>query len=257
MDLTKGWIRLHRSILDNWVWDDKPFSYGQAWTTLLILANHADNKALFNGDVVVVKRGTFITSYYKLSELFGWSRKKTTRFFELLEKDGMVTTERTAKGTTVTLVNYDIYQCCGTTDDTTKGTTKDTTGVTTEELLTHTNNNVRIKECNKYINNMGADAQEEKPKSKAFVPPTVEEVRAYCVERNNNVDAEQFVDFYTSKNWFVGKNKMKDWKASVRTWERERKNTKTSTPAKPTNKFNDFPQRGYDFGSLEKTLMGG
>lgn len=53
-----------------------------------------------------------------------------------------------------------------------------------------------------------------------FKPPTVEEVRAYCIERKNNIDANRFVDFYTANGWMVGKNKMKDWKAAVRTWER-------------------------------------
>lgn len=57
-------------------------------------------------------------------------------------------------------------------------------------------------------------------KSTRFVPPTVEEVREYCEERGNNVDAERFIDFYESKGWMVGKNKMKDWKACVRTWEK-------------------------------------
>ena len=59
-----------------------------------------------------------------------------------------------------------------------------------------------------------------KPKRSQFKPPTLEEVQAYCQERNNNVDAERFIDHYTSNGWMVGKNKMKDWKASVRTWER-------------------------------------
>ena len=53
-----------------------------------------------------------------------------------------------------------------------------------------------------------------------FTPPTVEDVKAYCLERKNGVDAERFVDFYTSKGWMVGKTKMKDWKSAVRTWER-------------------------------------
>ena len=56
-----------------------------------------------------------------------------------------------------------------------------------------------------------------------FVKPTVEEVRAYCQERNNGIDAQQFVDYYESKGWLIGKNHMKDWKASVRTWENRRK----------------------------------
>lgn len=55
---------------------------------------------------------------------------------------------------------------------------------------------------------------------KKFVPPSVEDVRQYCKERNSLVDPEAFVDFYSSKGWMVGKNHMKDWKAAVRTWER-------------------------------------
>lgn len=58
---------------------------------------------------------------------------------------------------------------------------------------------------------------------KRFVPPTVDMVREYCQERENSIDAEEFVDFYTSKGWLVGKTKMKDWKAAIRTWERNRK----------------------------------
>lgn len=54
---------------------------------------------------------------------------------------------------------------------------------------------------------------------RSFVPPTVEQVREYCQERKRGVDPQAFVDFYASKGWFVGKNKMKDWKAAVRTWE--------------------------------------
>lgn len=59
-------------------------------------------------------------------------------------------------------------------------------------------------------------------KESRFTKPTVEEVRAYCIERNNSVDAEAFVNFYESKGWLIGKNPMKDWKAAVRTWERNR-----------------------------------
>lgn len=57
--------------------------------------------------------------------------------------------------------------------------------------------------------------------AKRFTPPTVEQVRAYCTERRNMVDPQRFVDFYESKGWIVGKVQMKDWKAAVRTWERE------------------------------------
>ena len=61
----------------------------------------------------------------------------------------------------------------------------------------------------------------DKKNTKHFTPPTVEEVKQYCYERHNSVDPQVFVDFYESKGWMVGKNKMKDWKACVRTWERD------------------------------------
>lgn len=67
----------------------------------------------------------------------------------------------------------------------------------------------------------------EKPKAPQFVKPTVEEIDEYCKERRNGLDAQQFFDFYESKGWKVGAVKMKDWRASVRTWEQRRKNENT------------------------------
>jgi hypothetical protein len=61
-------------------------------------------------------------------------------------------------------------------------------------------------------------------KRNVFQKPSVKEIRDYCLERKNNVDAENFFDFYESKDWMIGKNKMKNWKASVRTWERKSNN---------------------------------
>ena len=61
----------------------------------------------------------------------------------------------------------------------------------------------------------------EKTPTSRFIPPTPEEIKEYCDSRNNLVDVNRFYDFYQSKGWMVGKNKMKDWKAAVRTWEKE------------------------------------
>ena len=63
---------------------------------------------------------------------------------------------------------------------------------------------------------------------KSFKKPNIDEVNEYCILRNNNIKAEAFIDFYESKDWKIGKNKMKDWKACVRTWEnREHKHNKS------------------------------
>ena len=63
-----------------------------------------------------------------------------------------------------------------------------------------------------------------------FKKPTLDDIKNYCILRKNNIDAEAFIDFYESKNWYVGKNKMKDWKACIRTWER--RETKKPTMSK-------------------------
>lgn len=77
-------------------------------------------------------------------------------------------------------------------------------------------------------NNIEDNKESEKiSKSKRFVPPTVEEVRLFCIEKGYHIDAESFVDFYTAKGWKVGKNPMVDWKAAVRTWVRRSANNST------------------------------
>lgn len=57
-------------------------------------------------------------------------------------------------------------------------------------------------------------------RAKSFVPPSVEEVEAYCRERKNGISPQRFIDYYETRGWMLGKTKMKDWKAAVRTWER-------------------------------------
>lgn len=67
---------------------------------------------------------------------------------------------------------------------------------------------------------------------KRFVPPSLDEVTAYCTERNNSIDPEGFIDFYTSNGWKVGKNPMKDWKAAVRSWEQRDKRPAKKKPGR-------------------------
>ncbi len=68
--------------------------------------------------------------------------------------------------------------------------------------------------------------EEKSTSTKKFIKPTIEEIEEYCLERNNGINANAFYDFYESKDWYVGKNKMKDWKACIRTWEQRDTKTK-------------------------------
>lgn len=80
-----------------------------------------------------------------------------------------------------------------------------------------------------------------------FTPPSLEEVKAYCEERQNGVDPQTFIDFYTAKDWMIGKNRMRDWKAAVRTWERNRTDKRKSNPAL---KYKQTPISETDFDKL-------
>ncbi len=107
------------------------------------------------------------------------------------------------------------------------------------------NENININK-NEIVNRdnrgMGEEEEEswngiEPKKSKVFCKPTIDDVQSYCLERNNHVDAQCFYDFYESKGWMVGKNKMKDWKACVRTWERNSQKYSTSNVATAQDYF--------------------
>lgn len=95
-------------------------------------------------------------------------------------------------------------------------------------------------------------ANKSPTKAKRFVKPTLSEIEQYCIERKNNVNAEQFYDYYESNGWKVGKNAMKDWKACVRTWERngydkpiKKKNNKQDT-------LNDMRDLMNEYGGVNE-----
>lgn len=109
--------------------------------------------------------------------------------------------------------------------------------VTCNADVTQSNATDKIREDKNRKDIEGEEEKEhkaDKPPRTRFAPPSLEDVQAYCIERNNNVDAQRFIDYYTSNGWKVGKNSMKDWKAAVRNWER-------SDTAKPAPKQQDKP----------------
>lgn len=125
--MAKGYITIHRSIEDNWLWKEKPFSKGQAWIDLILLANHAEVKKPVGDSITVFQKGCVYRSISFLADRWGWDRKKVKRFLDVLQSDQMVTVNSTRGGTTITLINYGKYQGQGSTNGTTHGTTDGTT----------------------------------------------------------------------------------------------------------------------------------
>ena len=134
---------------------------------------------------------------------------------------------------------------------------------TVSKIEANCKQDVSKAEANGKQNRSEAEAKEkEKEKEKVkekvnkiFKPPTVAEVKAYCDERRNAVDPQSFVDFYESKGWMIGKNKMKDWKAAVRTWEKNETKTRLEGTAKLVKDNNNFARRNYDMDDLERRLL--
>ena len=126
-----NYFKVDRDIQNNWLWKDKPFSRGQAWIDLLLLATHTDHKTYYNGQVITRRRGEVHTSIQFLAERWGWSRNKVYRFVEILTTEKMVTSNGTTNGTVITIENYAFYQgdysTGGTTNETPLGTTDGTT----------------------------------------------------------------------------------------------------------------------------------
>ena len=102
-------------------------------------------------------------------------------------------------------------------------------------------NNININ--NTSMNNNYVPATEKR--AKKFVKPTIQEITDYCRERNNRVDAQKFFNYYESNGWKVGKNPMKDWKAAVRTWERN--GYSGSTTEKQQRQYGSNNPEGFDF----------
>lgn len=103
-------MSIHRAIQSHWLWEDKPFSRGQAWIDLILLANHEDRTIFFDGKPEIVKRGSFLTSTSKLMQRWGWGNRKVLIFLEQLEKEGMLVRSPRKRCTGITLVNYGLYQ---------------------------------------------------------------------------------------------------------------------------------------------------
>lgn len=105
-----GYIKAYRSLLDCWLWEDRPYSYGQAFEYILFSACFRPCKLLIDKKIVEVDRGEFYTSIRKLSEQFGWSRDKTKRFLDLLKSDAKIAYQTSHRNTLVKVLNYSKYQ---------------------------------------------------------------------------------------------------------------------------------------------------
>ena len=183
MNNQQGWIKLHRQILE-WEWysDNNCF---RLFLHLLLKDNHKEKR--FKG--IELKVGSIVTSRDLLARETGLSSQQIRTALTKLISTNEITSVTSSQGTIIQIVSYEKYQV---------STNEITNGQPTSNQQSTTNNNVKNE--------------------KKFIIPTFNDVLEYCMQNNLDVDGVKFINFYESKGWMVGKNKMKDWKAAIRTW---------------------------------------
>ena len=233
-----GYIKLHRKILENPI-VCKDADYFSVWIYLLVNATHKEYQAIFKGEKITLKPGQLITGRCSIAKQFSISESKTKRILIAFENDQQINRQRSNQNSLITILNWDSYQQSD--QPVTSQRPASDQPVTTNKNV----KNERMKEVNK-------------KKSSRFAPPSLEEVQKYCKERNNDIDAEQFIAFYESKGWKVGNQTMKSWKACIITWEKRDKKSQSKPQISQSSKFNNHPQRTYtekDYAELERKLI--
>ncbi len=226
------YIKLSRKILE-WEW------YGNINTCRLFI--HMLLKAYWKDTKIegkMIPRGSFVSSYGKLAEETNLTTDEVRTAVKHLIFTKEITKQTYSKNTVFTVNNYDAYQ----------NVPSNFPG-NSQPIPTLFPTNEEYKEIKNF--------KKEVPKGtkKKFEPPSVDDVRAYCQERGNGIDPEYFVDFYKAKDWMIGKNKMKDWKAAVRNWEKMDKQ-KSKAGSANKSKFDFETKQDYgDLTEFEKQML--
>lgn len=213
--LDKGFVLVHRSLL-KWEWYDD-INTTRLFLHLLLTVNYEPRK--WKG--VIIQRGQRVASLGGLAAETGLSVQNVRTAISHLKSTRELTYKPHAKFGLFTVVNYDLYQTPNTMPNT-----------QLTDCQHATNNNVikqnkAIKEKDTPYSPPTGDYS-PKGERKQFKPPTLQEVTAYCLERQNDIDPAAFIDHYAARGWrYNGNVPMKDWKAAVRTWEGKRRQDAT------------------------------
>lgn len=245
--MSGNWIKINRGIRESWIWDEP--RYLKWWIDILMMAAYKDKKILVGNELVEIERGSFVTSQSKLAERWNVDRRTVKRYLSLLQDAQMIVHILNNKKTIVKVLNYNIYQSTGESNETTSGTDECTdectvkcTGECTVECAQHKKEK---KEKNIYIA-PGAGAR--------VITPTLEDVKSYCKENNLVVNPEEFFKAY-DPDWMKGNEPIRDWQGLLRGWNRKAVKEKD----KPVgNRFRNFDEREHGddyYDDLEQALL--
>lgn len=255
-----GWIKISRSITSHWLWSYTPFTYGQAWIDLLLLANYEDKKTLLNGKLVICKRGDVNLSIAKLAERWKWNRKTVRKFLDVLASDKMVALTVTKQRTTISIVNYDNFQCLGTTE---RATPRTTTGQRYGQRRDITKEIKEIKENKEiyivvldYLNEKAKKHFKVNDKNKALIDARINDgATLEDFKRVIDIKAAQWLN-NPDMNGYLRPITLFSNKFESYLNEQMPEENKTATAAGLKNSFNRMQTAKYDFEELEGLFNG-
>ena len=196
----RGYIKLYRKSEENPLYFADVFTKWQAWSDLILIANHKEKTLSIRGNLIKINRGQTAYSEDTLALRWKWSRGKVRRFINYLKTEQQIEQQQSNILNILTIKNYDIYHGNGTADSTTDGQQ------TVQQ--TDTNNNDK---------NVKNDNKREVPRK--FIPPNLEDITKYIKENNYTVDPNIFLKYFTESNWIDSNGKkVKNWKLKIITW---------------------------------------
>jgi len=200
--MNNGAFIMARQVLESDIWTSKPAWWFKVWVYILSRVNYSDNGQFNRGENFFTLESIHHNCYLGKEGIKIKTVSNIIREMKLLH---MLTTQKTTRGFIISVTNYDKYQ------DLTEYRND------TEKAVLTTQKRHR----NDTIIEQGKISKVSKEDKEGFTKPTLEEVSDYCLERNNGINPENFIDSNTAKGWVVGKTKtpMKDRKAVIRTWE--------------------------------------
>ena len=241
----KGWISVHRSLLDHHFWGCEKFTKGQAWVDLILNANHKEKKALIKGQLIKVERGQQIRSQVTLAKTWKWDRKTVHRFLNLLESDLMIVQDSTHLTTVITICNYSKFQDIEKDSPHLKGQVEGQVSGQTVPKCRGTNNNVN--------NGDNANNDNKKKGCRLSLTELPDEWKLFCNEERPDLIPETVFEIF--KDYWAGISGAKgvklDWLATWRNWVR-RQNKETAK----ADKHGGFDKKDYQAGATDISKLG-
>lgn len=201
--MNEGWIKLHRKVMHSGYYTDS-FAV-HLWIHLLLEASHGKKKTMFNGKLIELKEGQFITGRKKLSAQTGISEKVIRKWLNIFEINQQLAIENTSGGSCISILNYKSYQTLGqprANDGPAAGQQRANDGPLLKELK----NDKNVK---------------NEREGQIFAPPGIFEIIEFFNAKGfmYEEEAHKFYNYYQANGWMVGgKVKMKDWKAAANNW---------------------------------------